>query len=78
MWTIRVVLAKLCNIRGVSWCTDEYALLRRLGRSHIFSGDNVGARNNLRQWLRVVPRTVWSLLYFHLMLDSPSLLEYAL
>ena len=30
----------------------EYVLLRGLGRTHIFPGFDVGARNNLQRWLR--------------------------
>ena len=58
-------------------------MLRRLGRTHIFPGDDVGARNNLQRWLHLadpldyeaVGRTLarWhpygGLIYFHLLLD---------
>jgi DNA-3-methyladenine glycosylase II len=61
----------------------EYALLRGLGRMHVFPGDDVGARANLARQLAVtgvddyeaVRRTVASwhphegLVYFHLLLD---------
>ena len=40
----------LSALRGVGRWTAEYALLRGLGRLHIFPGDDVGARNTLRTW----------------------------
>jgi hypothetical protein len=63
--------------------TAEYVLLRGLGRTNIFPGDDVGARNNLQRWLHLagpldyagVRRTLarWQrfggLIYFHLLLD---------
>jgi DNA-3-methyladenine glycosylase II len=74
---------RLAELRGVGRWTAEYVLLRGLGRTHIFPGDDVGARNNLQRWLglnkpldyervREVLRG-WGdfagLLYFHLLLD---------
>lgn len=73
----------LCSLRGVGRWTAEYVLLRGLGRTQIFPGDDVGARNNLRRWLRLerpldyeaVHRTLerWhpyaGLIYFHMLLD---------
>jgi DNA-3-methyladenine glycosylase II len=44
-------LAELCRLRGVGRWSAEYALLRGLGRLHVFPGDDVGARNNLARWL---------------------------
>jgi DNA-3-methyladenine glycosylase II len=58
-------------------------LLRGLGRTHIFPGDDVGARNNLQRWLHLagpldygeVQRTLtrWQryggLIYLHLLVD---------
>src|SRR5207247_2092167 len=75
---------RLCELRGVGRWTAEYVLLRGLGRTHVFPGDDVGARNNLQRWLRLAKpldyRTVrrvlslWEahagLAYFHLLLDS--------
>ena len=75
--------ALLRRLRGVGRWTAEYVLLRRLGRLHIFPGDDVGARNNLQRWLHLpnpldyeaVRRTLarWhpygGLIYFHLLLD---------
>ena len=43
----------LCELRGVGRWTAEYVLLRGLGRTHIFPGDDVGARNNLQRWLQL-------------------------
>jgi DNA-3-methyladenine glycosylase II len=77
---------RLRELRGVGRWTAEYVLLRGLGRTHVFPGDDVGGRNNLQRWLglakaldyegvrRVVSR--WSdfpgLVYFHLLLDRLS------
>ena len=74
---------RLRGLRGVGRWTAEYVLLRGLGRTHIFPGDDVGARNNLQRWLHLpgpldyegVRRTLagWQshggLIYFHLLLD---------
>jgi DNA-3-methyladenine glycosylase II len=74
---------RLCTLRGVGRWTAEYVLLRSLGRTHVFPGDDVGARNNLQRWLRLdkpldyegVRRVLsrWDrhagLVYFHLLLD---------
>jgi len=73
---------QLCSLRGVGRWTAEYVLLRGLGRLHIFPGDDVGARNNLKKWLglrkpldydgvrRLIAR--WEpyagLIYFHMLL----------
>jgi DNA-3-methyladenine glycosylase II len=74
---------RLSELRGVGRWTAEYVLLRSLGRTHVFPGDDVGARNNLRRWLRL-PQPLdyqrtrralshWSdfagLVYFHLLLN---------
>lgn len=77
-------VAELCRVRGVGRWTAEYAMLRGMGRLHVFPGDDVGARNNLCKWLglsakldyenveRVLKR--WKrfggLIYFHLLLDK--------
>jgi DNA-3-methyladenine glycosylase II len=74
---------RLCSLRGVGRWTAEYVLLRGLGRTGIFPGDDVGARNNLQRWLHLtgsldyegVRRVLadWQgyagLVYFHLLLD---------
>jgi DNA-3-methyladenine glycosylase II len=44
-------VARLRSLRGVGRWTAEYALLRGLGRLHVFPGDDIGARNNLQRWL---------------------------
>jgi DNA-3-methyladenine glycosylase II len=73
----------LCRLPGVGRWTAEYVLLRGLGRTNIFPGDDVGVRNNLKRWLRLeqplddeaVRRTLqcWhpyaGLIYFHMLLD---------
>jgi DNA-3-methyladenine glycosylase II len=73
----------LCGLRGVGRWSAEYVLLRGLGRTHVFPGDDVGARRNLERWLNLVKpldyaavhRTLkrWhpyaGLVYFHLLLD---------
>jgi DNA-3-methyladenine glycosylase II len=81
--TDEVALERLVGLRGVGRWTAEYVLLRGLGRLHVFPGDDVGARNNLRRWLnlsapldydevrQVLAR--WQgyagLIYFYLLLD---------
>jgi DNA-3-methyladenine glycosylase II len=74
---------RLRELRGVGRWTAEYVLLRGVGRTHVFPGDDVGARNNLQRWLRLAEpldyegvRRVLSrwdgyagLVYFHLLLD---------
>jgi DNA-3-methyladenine glycosylase II len=76
-------LERLLGLRGVGRWTAEYVLLRGLGWTHVFPGDDVGARNNLQRWLHLtkpldyttVHRTLkrWrpygGLIYFHLLLD---------
>ena len=47
------VLEVLQRLRGVGRWTGEYVLLRGLGRLSVFPGDDVGARNKLRQWLNL-------------------------
>lgn len=77
------VVERLRDIRGVGRWTAEYVMLRGLGRTHIFPGDDVGARKNLQRWLRLpepldyegVGKSLsrWGrfagLVYFHLLLD---------
>jgi DNA-3-methyladenine glycosylase II len=79
----REVVETLTSIPGIGRWSAEYALLRGLGRLHVFPGDDVGARNNLARWLGIpapldyaaVGRAVagWrpyaGLVYFHLLLD---------
>lgn len=77
-------LARLLQLRGVGRWTAEYALLRGLGRLHVFPGDDVGARNNLQRWLGLKEpldyegvrcrlakwRPYAGFIYFHLLLNS--------
>ncbi len=79
-------LEKFTALRGVGRWTGEYALLRGLGRIHIFPGDDVGVRNRLQDWMEVgrpldyegVRRLLnrWKpyggLIYFHLLLKGLS------
>lgn len=76
-------LEQLRAFKGVGRWTAEYALLRGLGRWHLFPGDDVGARHRLREWLQLpepldyrgVARVLdrWrpygGLLYFHFLLE---------
>ena len=80
----KMAMKYLCDLKGVGRWTAEYFLLRGLGRTHIFPGDDVGARNHLRDWLQLSePMTYdnvrkvirhWSgfggLIYFNLLLKS--------
>lgn len=77
-------IEQLRRIKGVGRWTAEYFLLRGLGRTHIFPGDDVGARNHLQRWLGLRERldfvgvhqalSGWEeyggLIYFHLLLKS--------
>ena len=77
-------IERLCRLRGVGRWTAEYALLRGMGRLHIFPGDDVGARNGLERWLKRrtlssyedVARALkkwkpWAgLIYFHMLLTG--------
>ena len=46
-------LARLRELRGIGRWTAEYVLLRGLGRTNVFPGDDVGARNNLSRWMHL-------------------------
>ncbi len=75
-------LERLSALPGVGRWSAEYALLRGLGRLHVFPGDDVGARNHLQRWLgRSAPldyagveralkrwRRHCGMVYFHLLL----------
>ena len=77
-------LERLLRLRGIGRWSGEYALLRGLGRLHVFPGDDVGARNNLARRLSrtgpldytAVKQAVepWQpfagLVYFHLLLAN--------
>ena len=80
----RAAIEQLCRIKGVGRWTAAYFLLRGLGRTHIFPGDDVGARNHLQRWLGLPGRLDYDgvrralagwegfggLIYFHLLLKS--------
>jgi DNA-3-methyladenine glycosylase II len=75
---------RLQELRGIGRWTAEYVLLRGLGRTDLFPGDDIGARNNLQRWLKLRGKLDYAdvnstlakwrpfagLLYFHLLLDS--------
>ena len=77
-------VAQLQTHRGIGRWSAEYALLRGLGRTHVFPGDDVGARNRLQHLLKLpqklddaaVARRLrrWrpyaGLVYFHMLLDG--------
>ena len=44
---------RLVTLRGIGRWTAQYVLLRGLGRTNVFPGDDVGARNNLERWLHL-------------------------
>jgi DNA-3-methyladenine glycosylase II len=46
-------IERLLELRGVGRWSAEYVLLRGLGRLNVYPGDDVGARNNLRSWLKL-------------------------
>ncbi len=83
-------LANLQHLRGIGRWTAEYVLLRGLGRTNVFPGDDVGARNNLERWLKLrKPLTYesarrvlkkWApfggLIYFHLLMAQQERLGY--
>jgi DNA-3-methyladenine glycosylase II len=78
------VRQQLLGFRGVGRWTAEYALLRGLGRLHVFPGDDVSAQKRLARWLgrrrpldyAGVQRAAeeWQpyagMVYFHLLLDG--------
>jgi DNA-3-methyladenine glycosylase II len=84
-------LARLRELRGVGRWTAEYVLLRGLGRTNLFPGDDVGARNNLSRWMRLRKpldydrvggvlrkwKPFAGLIYFHLLLRRPRTLRQA-
>ncbi|VEB35705.1 DNA-3-methyladenine glycosylase family protein [Legionella cherrii] len=72
----------LCDFKGIGRWTAEYVLLRGLGRIDIFPGDDLGAQNNLYQFLHLDQKPDYKkiaeitakwhpyagLIYFHLLL----------
>jgi DNA-3-methyladenine glycosylase II len=81
--------AALQQHRGIGRWSAEYVLLRVLGRTDVFPGDDVGARNKLQQWLSLPNPPSYEeinailarwypfagLVYFHLLLDGLSISE---
>ncbi|EMI19843.1 DNA-3-methyladenine glycosylase II [Rhodopirellula maiorica SM1] len=77
-------VAALCQFRGIGRWSAEYAMLRGLGRLHVFPGDDVGGRNNLQAWLDLTETLDYDgvanllqrwqrfggLIYFHLLLNK--------
>ena len=77
-------ISRLCSLKGVGCWTAEYFLLRGLGRTNIFPGDDVGARKNIQRWLNLPANLNYNevhqalmrwdgyggLIYFHLLLKS--------
>ena len=77
-------LEQLYQLRGVGRWSAEYVLLRGMGRTTLFPGDDVGAQNKLKHLLRLrkpldyegIRRLLsrWKpfggLIYFHLLLDG--------
>ncbi|HVW38433.1 MAG TPA: hypothetical protein VHB99_14050 [Pirellulales bacterium] len=77
-------VAKLQSHRGIGRWSAEYALLRGLGRTHVFPGDDVGARNRLQHLLKLPQKLDYAavtrrlrrwrpyagLVYFHMLLDG--------
>ncbi len=73
----------LYNLRGVGRWTAQYCLLRGLGRLNVFPGDDIGAKNKVKDWLGLdkVPdyeemqglSSRWhpyaGMVYFHLLLN---------
>lgn len=82
--TDEIAIEQLLALRGIGRWSAEYALLRGLGRTHIFPGDDVGARNRLQKLLELPQQLDYAaverrmrrwrpyagLVYFHLLLDG--------
>jgi DNA-3-methyladenine glycosylase II len=76
-------LRYLDEIPGIGRWSSEYVLLRGLGRTNIFPGDDIGAKNGLRRLLSLKSdldydgvkqalgewKDYGGLLYFHLRLN---------
>ena len=74
----------LSRLKGIGRWTAEYALLRGLGRTHLFPGDDVGARKKLQAWLNLADPLDYAgvrrvldnfqpyggLIYFHFLLSQ--------
>ncbi|HET6881214.1 MAG TPA: AlkA N-terminal domain-containing protein [Pirellulales bacterium] len=77
-------IERLRSLHGVGRWSAEYALLRGLGRTHIFPGDDVGARNRLERVLGLRQKLDYAavarrlhrwrpyggLVYFHMLLEG--------
>jgi DNA-3-methyladenine glycosylase II len=77
-------IERLCGLRGVGRWSAEYVLLRGLGRTHVFPGDDAGARKNLERLLNLSKpldypavhralerwRPYGGMVYFHLLLNG--------
>lgn len=75
---------RLCQLPGIGRWSAEYVLLRGLGRCQVLPGDDVGARNSLRQRFGLGAQAgyddvrrltaAWQpfagMVYFHLLLDG--------
>lgn len=82
--TDEAAVAQLRAHRGIGRWSAEYALLRGLGRTHIFPGDDVGARNRLQRLFNLPQKLDYAavaqrlrrwrpyagLVYFHMLLDG--------
>ncbi len=80
----QAALDYLRQLHGVGRWTAEYALLRGLGRLHVFPADDVGARNGLQHWLDLAQSPDYAaitrllagwqpyagFIYFHLLLKN--------
>ncbi|MBT1074431.1 DNA-3-methyladenine glycosylase family protein [Geobacter grbiciae] len=76
-------LRSLCALKGIGRWSAEYLLLRTLGRTNVFPGDDVGGQRNLQRWLQLPDPLdydgIWQhlirwqpyggLIYFQLLLD---------
>lgn len=76
-------LCSLCALKGIGRWSAEYILLRTLGRTNLFPGDDVGGQKNLQRWLQLPDpldydgvrqnlirwQPYGGLIYFHLLLD---------
>jgi DNA-3-methyladenine glycosylase II len=82
--TDQEIISTLSTLKGIGRWSSEYALLRGLGRIHLFPQDDIGAQNNFQQFLhlqgKVDHHTMqkiiknWypysGLIYFHLLLKN--------
>lgn len=78
------IVSRLSEIKGIGRWSAEYVLLRGLGRTDMFPGDDVGAQKNLMQLLDLPEKPKYDeiqqltqswkpyagFIYFHLLLDK--------